>query len=240
MGAMPDTMQPAPLERVPTAVVVRGASPLIWRRLLVPAYTTSSPVRAVRMAWISWDSGSDLRTRPTAPAATALRTGTGRTSAVRISTCGAASSARWAQRERPGGPFQARQRGQPFGVRRGPGPRGSPTRAGPVPRRRRPRRRARRPGRRPRNAARPGPPADVLVAQAPTGRPRERVAEIAERPAAPATWRVSADFRAVGWRKGVRRIRSGVFGFPTRGRWCWWGGRLVGGRVSRRGVRVGW
>src|SRR5664279_3493052 len=43
----------------------------------------------------------------------------------------------------------------------------------------------------------------------------------------------NADFRAVGWRKGVRRIRSGVFGFPTRGRWCWWGGRLVGGRVSR-------
>jgi len=39
-------------------------------------------------------------------------------------------------------------------------------------------------------AARPGPPADVLVAQAPTGRPRERVAEIAARPAAPATWRV--------------------------------------------------
>ncbi|HEY5248699.1 MAG TPA: hypothetical protein VIJ15_09675, partial [Dermatophilaceae bacterium] len=38
MGAMPDTMQPAPLPSVyQLRVVVRGVSPLIWRRLLVRA-----------------------------------------------------------------------------------------------------------------------------------------------------------------------------------------------------------
>ena len=41
MVAMPDTMQPAPLPNVyQLRVVVRGVSPLIWRRLLVPADTT--------------------------------------------------------------------------------------------------------------------------------------------------------------------------------------------------------
>jgi hypothetical protein len=40
MGAMPDTMQPAPLPSVyQLRGVVRGVSPLIWRRLLVRADT---------------------------------------------------------------------------------------------------------------------------------------------------------------------------------------------------------
>ena len=48
MGAMPDTMQPAPLPSVyRLRVVVRGVSPLIWRRLLVPADTTIAGLHAV-------------------------------------------------------------------------------------------------------------------------------------------------------------------------------------------------
>ena len=38
MGAMPDTMQPVPFPSVyQLRVVVRGVSPLIWRRMLIPA-----------------------------------------------------------------------------------------------------------------------------------------------------------------------------------------------------------
>ena len=55
MGAMPDTMQPAPL---PSAyqlrVVVRGVSPLIWRRLLVPADTTIAGLHAVLQIAFGW------------------------------------------------------------------------------------------------------------------------------------------------------------------------------------------
>src|SRR5664280_4424 len=55
MGAMPDTMQPAPL---PSAyqlrVVVRGVSPLIWRRLLVPADTTIAGLHAVLQTAFGW------------------------------------------------------------------------------------------------------------------------------------------------------------------------------------------
>src|SRR5664280_958654 len=55
MGAMPDTMQPAPL---PSAyqlrVVVRGVSPLIWRRLLVPADTTIADLHAVLQTAFGW------------------------------------------------------------------------------------------------------------------------------------------------------------------------------------------
>ncbi|HZL67421.1 MAG TPA: plasmid pRiA4b ORF-3 family protein, partial [Candidatus Limnocylindrales bacterium] len=52
---MPDTMQPAPL---PSAyqlrVVVRGVSPLIWRRLLVPADTTIADLHAVLQIAFGW------------------------------------------------------------------------------------------------------------------------------------------------------------------------------------------
>ena len=55
MGAMPDTMRPAPL---PSAyqlrVVVRGVSPLIWRRLLVPADTTIADLHAVLQTAFGW------------------------------------------------------------------------------------------------------------------------------------------------------------------------------------------
>src|SRR5664279_107349 len=55
MGAMPDTMQPAPL---PSAyqlrVVVRGVSPLSWRRLLVPADTTIADLHAVLQTAFGW------------------------------------------------------------------------------------------------------------------------------------------------------------------------------------------
>ena len=55
MGAMPDTMQPAPL---PSAyqlrVVVRGVSPLIWRRLLLPADTTITGLHAVLQTAFGW------------------------------------------------------------------------------------------------------------------------------------------------------------------------------------------
>jgi len=45
---MPDTMQPAPLPSVyQLRVVVRGVSPLIWRRLLLPADTTIAGLHAV-------------------------------------------------------------------------------------------------------------------------------------------------------------------------------------------------
>src|SRR5664279_230033 len=48
MGAMPDTMQPAPLPSLyQLRVVVRGVSPLIWRRLLLPADTTIAGLHAV-------------------------------------------------------------------------------------------------------------------------------------------------------------------------------------------------
>ncbi|HEY5150020.1 MAG TPA: plasmid pRiA4b ORF-3 family protein, partial [Mycobacterium sp.] len=45
---MPDTMQPAPLPSVyQLRVVVHGVSPLIWRRLLLPAVTTIAGLHAV-------------------------------------------------------------------------------------------------------------------------------------------------------------------------------------------------
>jgi len=45
---MPDTMQPAPLQSVyQLPVVVRGVSPLIWRRLLVRADTTIAGLHSV-------------------------------------------------------------------------------------------------------------------------------------------------------------------------------------------------
>src|SRR5664280_1482967 len=56
MGAMPDTMQPAPLTSVyQLRVVVRGVSPLIWRRLLVPADTTIAGLHAVVQTAFGWD-----------------------------------------------------------------------------------------------------------------------------------------------------------------------------------------
>jgi hypothetical protein len=55
MGAMPDTMQPAPLPSVyQLRVVVRGVSPLIWRRLLVPADTTIAGLHAVLQIAFGW------------------------------------------------------------------------------------------------------------------------------------------------------------------------------------------
>ena len=55
MGAMPDTMQPAPLPSVyRLRVVVRGVSPLIWRRLLVPADTTIAGLHAVLQVAFGW------------------------------------------------------------------------------------------------------------------------------------------------------------------------------------------
>jgi Plasmid pRiA4b ORF-3-like protein len=52
MGAMPDTMQPAPLPSVyQLRVVVRGVSPLIWRRLLIPADTTIAGLHAGPLIW---------------------------------------------------------------------------------------------------------------------------------------------------------------------------------------------
>jgi hypothetical protein len=56
MGAMPDTMQPAPLPSVyQLRVVVRGVSPLIWRRLLVRADTTIAGLHAVVQTAFGWD-----------------------------------------------------------------------------------------------------------------------------------------------------------------------------------------
>ena len=55
MGAMPDTMQPAPLPSVyQLRVVVRGVSPLIWRRLLIPADTTIADLNAVLQIAFVW------------------------------------------------------------------------------------------------------------------------------------------------------------------------------------------
>ena len=55
MGAMPDTMQPAPLPSVyQLRVVVRGVSPLIWRRLLVRADTIAG-LHAVVQTAFGWD-----------------------------------------------------------------------------------------------------------------------------------------------------------------------------------------
>ena len=55
MGAMPDTMQPAPLPSVyQLRVVVRGVSPLIWRRLLLPADTTIADLHAVLQVAFGW------------------------------------------------------------------------------------------------------------------------------------------------------------------------------------------
>ena len=52
---MPDTMQPAPLPSVyQLRVVVRGVSPLIWRRLLVPADTTIAGLHAVLQTAFGW------------------------------------------------------------------------------------------------------------------------------------------------------------------------------------------
>ena len=55
MGAMSDTMQPAPL---PSAyqlrVVVRGVSPLIGRRLLIPADTMIAGLHAVLQIAFGW------------------------------------------------------------------------------------------------------------------------------------------------------------------------------------------
>ena len=55
MVAMPDTMQPAPFPSVyQLRVVVRGVSPLIWRRLLIPADTTIADLHAVLQAAFGW------------------------------------------------------------------------------------------------------------------------------------------------------------------------------------------
>jgi hypothetical protein len=55
MGAMPDTMQPAPLPSVyQLRVVVRGVSPLIWRRLLILADTTIADLHAVLQVAFGW------------------------------------------------------------------------------------------------------------------------------------------------------------------------------------------
>jgi hypothetical protein len=55
MGAMPDTMQPAPLPSVyQLRVVVRGVSPLVWRRLLIPADTTIAGLHAVLQIAFGW------------------------------------------------------------------------------------------------------------------------------------------------------------------------------------------
>ena len=55
MGAMPDAMQPAPLPSVyQLRVVVHGVSPLIWRRLLLPADTTIAGLHAVLQIAFGW------------------------------------------------------------------------------------------------------------------------------------------------------------------------------------------
>ena len=74
MGAMPDTMQPAPLPSVyQLRVVVRGVSPLIWRRLLIPADTTIAGLHAVLQIAFGWTdtptcTGSSSRVASTASA----------------------------------------------------------------------------------------------------------------------------------------------------------------------------
>jgi hypothetical protein len=54
MGAMRETNLPAPLTVYRLRVVVRGVSPLIWRRLLVPADTTIAGLHAVLQIAFSW------------------------------------------------------------------------------------------------------------------------------------------------------------------------------------------
>ena len=52
---MPDTMQPAPLPSLSQLRgVVRGVSPLIWRRLLLPADTTIAGLHAVLQIAFGW------------------------------------------------------------------------------------------------------------------------------------------------------------------------------------------
>jgi len=52
---MPDTMEPAPLPSVyQLRVVVRGVSPLIWRRLLIPADTTIAGLHAELQIAFGW------------------------------------------------------------------------------------------------------------------------------------------------------------------------------------------
>jgi len=52
---MPDTMQPAPLPSLyQLRVVVHGVSPLIWRRLLLPADTTIAGLHAVLQIAFGW------------------------------------------------------------------------------------------------------------------------------------------------------------------------------------------
>ena len=52
---MPDTMQPAPFPSVyQLRVVVRGVSPLFWRRLLIPADTTIAGLHAMLQVAFGW------------------------------------------------------------------------------------------------------------------------------------------------------------------------------------------
>jgi len=52
---MPNTMEPAPLPSVhQLRVVVRGVSPLIWRRLLIPADSTIAGLHAVLQIAFGW------------------------------------------------------------------------------------------------------------------------------------------------------------------------------------------
>ncbi len=54
---MPDTMQPAPLPSLyQLRVVVHGVSPLIWRRLLIPADATIAGLHAVLQIAFGWNS----------------------------------------------------------------------------------------------------------------------------------------------------------------------------------------
>ena len=68
---MPDTMQPAPLQSVyQLSVVVRGVSPLIWRRLLVRADTTIAGLHSVGRTLTC--IGSSSRVASTASATSAV------------------------------------------------------------------------------------------------------------------------------------------------------------------------
>ena len=61
--AMPDTRPSAPVPSVyQLRVVVRGVSPLIWRRLLIPADTTIAGLHAVLQIAFGWN-GDHLGTR---------------------------------------------------------------------------------------------------------------------------------------------------------------------------------
>jgi len=60
---MPDTRPSAPVPSVyQLRVVVRGVSPLIWRRLLIPADTTIAGLHAVLQIAFGWN-GDHLGTR---------------------------------------------------------------------------------------------------------------------------------------------------------------------------------